>query len=75
MLYKFHENIWFILTQAAEEDEERQSALRAEVEASLEASRGADLVVFNLFSLEGQFIACHRDIPCIAMSPHLQMRL
>lgn len=57
-----------------EEDRRRLSVLRAEVEVSLEASEGANLIVYNLFSLEGHFLAQHLKIPSIAMSPHLQMR-
>ena len=56
------------------EDCQRLLALKTEAKICLEASKGADLIVFNLFSLEGQFIASHLHIPCIAMSPHLQMR-
>jgi hypothetical protein len=44
------------------------------VEIALEASRGADLIIYNLFSLEGQFISRGLDVPSIAVSPHLQMR-
>ncbi|CAI7996344.1 hypothetical protein GBAR_LOCUS1856 [Geodia barretti] len=58
----------------AEEATEHQTALRAEVEIALEASRGADLIIYNLFSLEGQFISRGLDVPSIAVSPHLQMR-
>ena len=60
--------------QETEEDRERQSALGAEVGVSLEASREADLIIYNLFSLEGQFIASGLNVPCIAASPHLQTR-
>ena len=58
----------------AVQDEERFRVLKAEAAVCVEASKGANLIVFNLFSLEGRFIAAHFDIPCIALSPHLQTR-
>lgn len=55
-------------------DEERLSLLKREAAVCLQASQKANLIVYNLFSLEGHFIANHLGIPCIAASPHLQMR-
>ena len=55
-------------------DEERLSALKQEAALCLQASQGADLIIFNLFSLEGFFIAKHLHISCIAASPHVLTR-
>ena len=55
-------------------DKERLSALKQEAALCLQASQGADLIVFNLFSLEGFFIAKHLHISCIAASPHVLTR-
>lgn len=48
--------------------------LRKETAACLLASEGASLIVFNLFTLEGYFIAQHLNVPCIAASPFVQTR-
>lgn len=63
-----------ILFQKLASDEERLEALKVEAAACLEASQGASLIVFNLFTLEGYFIARHLGIPCIAASPHVLTR-
>ena len=55
-------------------DKERLSALKQEAALCLQASQGADLIIFNLFSLEGFFIAKHLHISCIAASPHILTR-
>jgi len=60
--------------QKLSSDEERLSALKTEAASCLQASQGADCIIFNLFSLEGYFIAKHLGIPCIAASPHVVAR-
>ena len=40
--------------------------LRAEVACCLSASRDSDIIVFNLFALEGWHIANHLSVPCVA---------
>ena len=48
--------------------------LKDEAQICYDACIGASLIVFNLFSLEGYFIAQHFNIPCIAVSPFLVHR-
>lgn len=55
-------------------DKGRLSVLKKEAAACLEAAQGADLIVFNLFTLEGYFIAQHLGIPCVVTSPHILTR-
>ena len=52
-------------------DAERLSLLKSEATVCFAACQGAELVIFNLFSLEGYFIALHLGIPSLAASPHL----
>ena len=51
-----------------------EELLKAEVAACLCASRDSNIVVFNLFTLEGWYIANHLSIPCVAASPFLLNR-
>ena len=44
------------------------------MECCLAASHNANIIVFNLFTLEGWFIANHLSIPCVAASPFLLNR-
>ena len=46
-----------------------------EMHSSLRACRGADAIVFNLFSCEGWFIAKYFGVPCVAASPFAVTRL
>lgn len=55
-------------------DSERLSLLKSEAGVCFAACQGAGLVVFNLFSLEGYFIALHLGVPCLAASPHILNR-
>ncbi len=55
-------------------DRERLQLLKYEAGVCYEASVGARLIVFNLFSLEGYFIAQELNVPCIAASPFLLSR-
>ena len=48
--------------------------LRRETVACLQASDGASLIVFNLFTLEGYFVAQYLNVPCLAASPFIQTR-
>eukprot|EP00731_Ephydatia_muelleri_P016790 Em0009g1214a len=52
----------------------KMDLLRRETSACLQASEGASLIVFNLFTLEGYFIAQYLNVPCLAASPFLQTR-
>ena len=55
-------------------DDARLSLLKSEAAICYDACKGAHLIIFNLFSLEGYFIALHLGIPCLAASPHLLTR-
>lgn len=57
-----------------EVDRVKQGLLVEEVQSCLQACHGADLVLFNLFSCEGYFIAHHLGVPCVAVSPFLVTR-
>lgn len=67
-------NLDSLLKSPSQHDQKRLSLLETEATVCLQACREANLIVYNLFSLEGHFIANHLSIPCIAASPHLQMR-
>lgn len=60
--------------QKLSSDGERLSALKEETAACLQASKGADIIICNLFTLEGYFIAQHLRIPCLVASPHILTR-
>lgn len=55
-------------------DSERLSLLKKEAAICFDVCKDASLIVFNLFSLEGYFIALHLGIPSLAASPHLLTR-
>ena len=48
--------------------------LQREASVCMEAAKGSNLIVFNLFTLEGYFIAQHLNVPCIAASPFVLMK-
>ena len=45
-----------------------------EVESAILACQDADLVVFNLFTCEGYYIARSMNVPCVAASPFIITR-
>ena len=56
-------------------DQQRVQLLCDEVKACVQACEKAALILFNLFSCEGFFIAQHLEVPCVALSPFVVTRL
>ena len=70
--------ILFRFTQGISKDEFDQQRLQLlcdEVKSGLKACENAALILFNLFSCEGFFIAQHLGVPCVALSPFVVTRL
>lgn len=63
-----------VVVQALACSDGKTDLLRRETAACLQASEGASLIVFNLFTLEGYFVAQHLGVPCLAASPFIQTR-
>ncbi len=55
-------------------DAAKLQLLKHEASICYQACNSSHLVVFNLFSLEGYFIAQELSVPCIATSPFLLTR-
>ncbi len=55
-------------------DKDKLQLLKEEAAVCYKECVAARLIIFNLFSLEGYFIAQELNIPCIAASPFLISR-
>ena len=55
-------------------DSVKQELLTEEVVSAITACHSADLIVFNLFTCEGYYIAQAMGVACIAVSPFIITR-